>query len=268
MESLNPFDAINLNGFGTFRGVTLAPPTELVRALLPSGLALAEQTVTQAGTHPVIMSFNKLSDARMSVPTLLPTLNYREYTIGIPYTFVTHGNATGDGLGPFYYMPRLLLNSMLAVIGGIGFWGFLKQSATFERRATEQSISSGDGRKLTSLSWVERGEHKPVDAYPFAPVQAMLDQPLVSQLANGLGPFVVSEFDRQWTRATVRPIETTLAVQDDFVAGCKEIARCTCSEGCDAGHSLGIDTGALGSYELRAPWRLGMPYVPIARAWR
>lgn len=269
MQSLNPFDAINLNGFGTFRGVTLAPPIELVRALMPPGLSLGDQTVTPFGTHPVIVSFNKLSDARMSVPSLLPTLNYREYTVGIPYSFVSYGKAARDGLGPFYYMPRLLLDSMLAVIGGLGFWGFLKEAATFRRSGLQQSIWSSDGTELTSLSWTAGGEHRPITAFPFDEVRRMLDQPLVSQVPLELGPYVVSEFQRQWDRATVRPIETILTVQDDsFLRGCAGISKRTCFEGCEAGHSLGIDASPLGSYELRVPWRLGIPYVPFARAWR
>lgn len=268
MESLNPFDAINLNGFGTFRGVTLAPPIALVQALMPAGLSLGEQHVTPAGTHPVIISFNKLRDARMSIPSLLPTLNYREYTVGIPYSFVSYGRAARDGLGPFYYMPRLLLDSMLAVIGGVGFWGFLKEPAVFKRSGLQQSICGNDGRELTSLSWTERGEHRPaLGCEHFDVVRQMLDQPLVSQMPLEIGPFVVSEFQRQWERATLRPIETTLAVEDDrFLRGCAEIAQCTCFT--QSGYSMGIDASPMGSYELRAPWRLGMPYLPIARAWR
>lgn len=263
MESLNPFDAINLNGFGTFRGVTLAPPVAQVQALMPKGLALGEHRVTPAGTHPVIISFNKLSDARMSVPSLLPTLNYREYTVGIPYSFVSYGRPASDGLGPFYYMPRLLLDSMLAVIGGVGFWGFRKEPATFKRGGMEQSILGSDGTELTSLAWTDRGEHRPVSSYEhFAEVRKMLDHPLVSQMPLGMGPFVVSDFMRQWDRATVRPIETTMTVKNDrFLPGCAAIVK-------TAEHSLGINVSAMGSYELRAPWRLGMPYVPVARAWR
>ena len=31
------------------------------------------------------------------------------------------------------------------------------------------------------------------------------------------------------------------------------------------GTTAGIDRSVLGSYELHAPWSLGMPYPPIAR---
>ena len=43
MTPANPFTAINVNGTGTMRGVTLALPAAKVRAMLPAGLELGAQ---------------------------------------------------------------------------------------------------------------------------------------------------------------------------------------------------------------------------------
>lgn len=266
MNTINPFNAVNLGGEGVFRGVTLAVPKERVEALLPPGLALGEQTVTPAGTHPVIASFNDLTNARMSVPSLMPTLNYNEYTLGIPYSYITRSGLNRNSPGPYYYMPRLFLDSMLAVIGGVGFWGFRKVPATFNVDDSSFAIRSQGGQALTSLSWKPVAAFKPVSSYPnFEPIRRMLDQRLISQLPPLGGPvFVVSDFDRRWEAATVRPLETSIAIDQDFVPDCTSFATATVGRGTT---SPGIDTSVLGSYELVTPWRLSFPYLPIMREW-
>jgi hypothetical protein len=265
MNTINPFSAINLGGDGVFRGVTLAVPKERVQALLPSGLVLGEQTVTPAGTHPVIASFNDLSHARMSVPSLMPTLNYNEYTLGIPYSYIARSGLNRNSPGPYYYMPKLFLDSMLAVIGGVSFWGFRKVPASFNVDGERFAITDS-GQALTSLSWTSAGALKPVSSYPnFEPIRSMLDQRLISQLPPLGGPiFVVSDFDRRWEAATLRPLETTLAIDSDFVPDCTSFAQYTVGRGTT---SPGIDKSVLGSYELVTPWRLSFPYLPIMREW-
>jgi hypothetical protein len=266
MNTLNPFSAINLSGDGVFRGVTLAVPKARVEALLPPGLALGPQNVTATGMHPVIASFNDLSRAQMSVPSLLPVLNYNEYTLGIPYTFVARGGLNRNSPGPYYYMPKLFLNSTLAVLGGVAFWGFRKDPAFFHVEDDRFVIRTQSEQTLTSLSWKPSGAFATIDEYPnFEPVRRMLDQPLISQVPPLGGPiYVVSDFDKRWDVATLRPLQTTLTIDEDFVPDCRSFATCTIGNGTT---SPGIDRSPLGSYELVAPWRLSMPYLPIMRAW-
>lgn len=266
MNTLNPFSAINLSGDGVFRGVTLSVPTALVTKLLPPGLALGAQGVTKPETHPVIVSYNELTRAQMSVPSLLPILNYYEYTLGIPYTFIARGGLNHNSPGPYYFMPKLFLNSTLAVIGGVAFWGFHKTPARFNVGDEHFNILTGQGEQLTSLEWEPSGDFMPIAGYPnFEPIREMLDQPLVSQVPPTSGPiFVVSDFDKRWDAARLRPLRTTLTIDEDFVHGCKSFAQCTAGP---ATTSPGIDRNVLGSYELIAPWRLSMPYLPIMRAW-
>src|SRR4051812_44491898 len=118
----NPFNVVNLHGQGTMRGVTLSLPTYAVRNLLPAGLELGPQNVTPAGTHPVVMFYQDLFRGQMSIPTLLPSLTYFEHTVGIPYSYMSRDSITPGHPGPYYFMPRLLLNNILATIGGVFFW--------------------------------------------------------------------------------------------------------------------------------------------------
>ena len=271
-----PFNLVNLHGEGCFRSVTLALPTAQVLRLLPAGLVLGPQSVTPAGTHPVILSFNALYRAEMSVPTLLPSLTYHEFTFGVPFSWLPVGRlgralgaltgrrdaaAASPLHGPYYYMPRLYLDSVLATLGGLLFWGYAKKLARFAVGADRFAIQAEDGAPQVSLSFTAQGEPQPVAHFPhFAPVQAMLAQPLVSQLPAALGPiFVVADFDKRWDQATLRPLATQVQVQAEFVPGFGPGSYPA------AGVSEGIDAAALGSYELNAAWTLGMPHAPVFR---
>lgn len=254
MSTINPFNVVNLHGTGCFRSVTLALPIEQVARFLPAQLELGAQSVTPPGTHPVILSFNALLRAEMSIPSLLPSLSYNEFTFGVPYTMARRGK-----VGPFYYMPQLFLDSVLATLGGILYWGYAKRLARFKNAANRVAIDAEDGSALISLDFNPAGEAKPVTDYPhFAPIQAMLNQPLVSQMPVALGPVsVVADFDKHWPSATLRPLHTAVTVQQAFVQGFGR-GRFPAT-----GLSEGIDAMVMGSYELQAPWRLGMAHVPL-----
>ena len=267
-----PFNLVNLHGQGTFRSVTLALPTAQVLRFLPAGLVLGPQDVTPPGTHPVILSFNALYRAEMSVPTLLPSLTYHEFTFGVPFSHLPAGplaralgSLTGQRdaapRGPYYYMPRLFLDSVLATLGGVVFWGYAKKLARFTVGADRFAIQGEDGRPQVSLGFAAVGQPQPVAALPhFAAVQAMLDQPLLSQLPAALGPiFVVADFDKQWDTATLRPLHTSVRAEAEFVPGFGPGSHPA------SGVAEGIDASVLGSYELNAAWLLGMPHAPVLR---
>jgi hypothetical protein len=86
----------------------------------------------------------------------------------------------------------------------------------------------------------------------------MIDQPLISLAPATIGPFfTVADFDKNWDVATVRPLKTTVDVDVEFLSGypAGRYPR--------AGWSMGIDESVLGSFELRAPFRLSLPYPPL-----
>lgn len=258
MNTINPFNIINLHGQGCFRSITLALPVKQVRRFLPAQLELGAQTITPPGTHPVILSFNALSHAELSMPSLLPSLSYPEFAFGVPYTYTRPGMIR-QAHGPFYYMPKLFVDNVLAAMGGVLYWGYPKQMARFRAGPGHMAFDAEDGSPLISLAFEPVGEPQPIRAYPhFASVRQMLDQPLVSQMPVTVGPLSVkASFDKYWPTATLRPLRTTVTVHREFVQGFGQ-ARYP-----GDGTSDSIDTTVLGSYELNALWRLGLVHVPV-----
>jgi hypothetical protein len=257
----NAFAAIHLHGEGTMRGVTLALPTDQVRNLLPAGMELGNQDVSPRGTHPVILFFHDMFRAQMSIPTLLPNMTYREHSVGVPFTYISCGSITPGVPGPYYFMPRLYLDNFWATLGGLCIWGFAKEMATVTVTGDSYTVNALGGQRVTSLQWKKskNTEHKPIAEYAnFEPVRQMLNQPILSMVPLARGPFfILSDFDKQWNVATVRPMETVLEVDVEYVPG-YPAGRYPA-----AGWSAGIDRSVLGSYELLAPWRLSMPYPPL-----
>jgi hypothetical protein len=260
MTNANPLAAINLNGNGTMRGVTLALPTDRVRDFLPAGMDLGKQQVTPAGTHPVILFFHDMFRAQMSIPTLLPNMTYHEHSVGVPFTYISSGSITPGNPGPYYFMPKLYLDNFWATIGGLAFWGFPKEMASVTVTAESYTVNSFSGQRLTSLTWKKpKGELRPIqEVANFEPVRQMLSQPIISMLPLAMGPFfILSNFDKDWTTASVRPLETSVEVDVEYVPGYGG-GRYPAS-----GWSRGIDSSVIGSYELRALWRLSLPYPPL-----
>src|ERR1700739_2281091 len=128
----NPFAAVNLNGDGTMRGATLALPADVVRNLIPAGLELGPQDVTRAGTHPVIVFFHDMFRAISSVPTIYPSLTYYEQGLAVPFFYLSGQSITPGYPGPYYFVRGLLLDNMIAILGGVIGWGLPKQPASIE----------------------------------------------------------------------------------------------------------------------------------------
>jgi hypothetical protein len=252
MKSLALYDRINLVGEGLTRGVTIPLPTEQVRNLLPLGLALGEQDLTPPGTHPVIFFFQVMFRAHMTIPTVLPPMTYNEHILGIPFSYVTRRLSSSLRSGPFFFMPRLHLDSFLATIGGVLWWGYSKQMANITVTERRFVVSTSGGDPLIALDFDPTGDYRPVDHYQnFKPIGRIMRQPMVSQLPVGAGPwFACSNFERGLSVGELRPLSTSVHITREFVHGLP----------CGSFRAEGIDRSPLGSYELRAPWRQGLIY--------
>lgn len=257
---LNPYNYVSLNGQGTMRGVTVEVPTEQAQRLLPHGLELGVQDITRPGYHPLILFFHDMFKAHMSIPSPLPSLTYHEHSLGVPFCYVRSGATSTGGSGPFYFMPTLHLDSFLATLGGVLYWGFAKQMASFTVVQDRYTVVSSRGNTVTSLQFRPCGEYQPLSAYPaFEPIRQVLNQPIVSLLPLAMGPFFIcSNFDKEWSAATIRPLETVMNIDEAYAPGLEPGAYPR------EGFSPGIDKSVLGSYELLSPWRLSMPYPPYA----
>jgi hypothetical protein len=244
-------------GNGVTRCVVLALPSRKVRALLPDGLELLEQNVTPPGTHPLIFLFHGFSECQFSFPTLLRSMNFHEQTAGIPFTRVRHSEGPYAGPGPYYFMPKLYLDDILVMLGGIFWWGFSKELASVDSGANRYAVTSLTGHFLASLNWRVDGDvaSRPVaEDAEFESTRAMMSQRLISMYPPGVRPvYCLSDFDRRWHLAKVRPIDCVLEVASDYMRGFA------------GGH---FETSALRvpdefivcSFELSAPWWLSPPY--------
>lgn len=251
-----PFSWVNLVGDCISRNVTLCWPKEQVRALLPVGLELGEQSLTPPNTHPVCMFFNDALRVHLTIPNLLPNMTYHEHVLGIPYVYTNKAAPLSNHYGPYFFMPRLLLNDYWAWLGGRLLWGYQKVLAKASVTANNYQMMNEKGQPLVSLDFRADGEYQDVWSMPnFEPVRQMLDQVMLSQLPLGTGPLsVVTRFDKQWSVAKIRPISTVVRVEQAYYPGMP------CGRFPAEGRMVGLNQTPLGSYEILSPWRLTIPY--------
>jgi Acetoacetate decarboxylase (ADC) len=255
MTSPNPFPGITVNGDSIRRGITLAPPNDFVRSLLPPGLELGDQTVTEPGTHPVLLFFNDMFRVQFSIPSLTPNMTYHEYHVGIPFTYLTTGSGISAASGPYYFMPKLCLDAFLPIFGGVVFWGFAKELASITVAPGSYTVTGVTGERAASLTWRTPivSPYRPLGDFPnFVIVQQMLSQTIVSRLPAAVGPcFVLSNFVVDWDLAGLRPMNTSV-----------EAAGIPVVESPLIRWSPGIDESVRGSYDLRSTWRISLPWSP------
>jgi hypothetical protein len=261
---MNPFDpanVVNLSGTGTMRGVTLALPTRTVRDLVPNGLELGSQSITPPGTHPVMLGFHDIFRLHLSIPSLLPNMTYHEHSVGIPFCYTANSPLWGGSAGPYFYMPTLRLDNVLATMGGVFFWGLPKQLARIDASSGWYRVLGEDGRPLVTISWEDTGdEFRPIDEFAnFPPIQQALEQPLIGMAPCSIGPwFVVADFPKRWEITTIRPISTVTDVHSSYVVGFSS------GRYPENGSSAGIDSSVLGSFEMRTEFLMSAPYPPFA----
>jgi hypothetical protein len=238
------------------RYTTLTLPSEVVCNLLPNGLRPGPQEMTPRGTHPVLMGFHDMFRLHTSVPSLLPSMTYHEHSVGVPYCYLTDGPITPRTPGPYFFMPMVFLDHLLATLGGLMFWGYVKQMATISHANSRYSVAKLDGEPVVSLSYDIAGDAKPLADCPLFELQRQaLSQTVISQVPLGVGPFfVLARFPKHWGTATLTPLMTVTEVFTDYVIGLSS------GRYPPRGRSEGIDASVAGAYELRTSWTLSAPY--------
>jgi hypothetical protein len=264
MQTLSLFNAVQLVGSGVFRCHTMAWPREVVERLLPWGMELADNPLTDRDHHPVSLFFQDMIRAHMTVPNALPNLTYHEQIVGIPFVKVTKGYGNAGPLGPFFYMPNLWLDSFWATLGGRLYWGFNKQVGTMSVRDGHWAVldPQDPSKELIALDYeVVEEDYKPLAAHPHFQTYAraitgIMSQPLVSMLPGGypLMP-ICSNFDKRWSRAVVRPLRTRVSIHRSFLTGLP-----TGTFPGLEGWQDSIAELPWGGFEALAQWRLTVPY--------
>ena len=255
--------AVGFIGEGITRLVPLALPSAKVRAWLPDGLELGKQNFTPPGTHPVIFLFQEFSHCQFSFPTWLRSMNYHEQSMGVPFTHIHTGHGVAGILGSYYFMPRMCLDDLWVLVGSAG-WGFNKELARVNTTASRYTVTSLAGRRLASLAWTGENNHRAVRGYTeFEPIRQILSQRLVTAFpAPGRPFFALTDFNRRWEMAKVRPLRTVLEL-DPWYMPPSYMPTSNAVRYPASGWSAGIESSALGSYELLAPWWLSFPYPPV-----
>lgn len=258
MNLFDPFNVVRLSGLGVMRNVTIALPLDLVRAMLPVGLELGSQTMTDAEHHPVILGFHDMIDEKLSIPSLMPRLSYREHSFGIPYCYVTSGEITPATPGPYFYMPRLLVDDRLAALGGTMFWGFNKDLSVISSDQTHFTCTDAHNARSVSLNYELTGTAQAIEQYPeFAEQREAISQPLISMMPIRIGTtFVVAAFAKRWDVATLAPMRASVDIATEYVRGMSP-GRYPASDEFPT-----IEASVLGGYELRAPFQVSSPRRP------
>jgi len=211
----------------------------------------------------VVFLFHWFFHCQYSFPTLLQPMNFHEQTAGVPFTYIRAGHCVREQLGPYYFMPKLYLDDWWVWGNGRFLWGFDKEMAAVDLTESRYNVRSPGGRPLASLEWSGgEAEFRPaVSGYrEFEPIRQILSQPLVTCFPAAAGPlFALTDFDRRWHLGMVRPLRTVLQVKPAYMPGF-DGGRYV------AGDPGGIETCAMGSYELSAPWWLSLPYPPAQAA--
>lgn len=256
MNPLDPYNMFYLSGTGTMRYMTIALPTEVVRRMLPNGLELGPQDLTPEGTHPIMMGFHDMFRLHTSIPSLLPSMTYHEHSVGIPYCYINQGQWGPSSRGPYFFMPSLLLDHVLATVGGVLFWGFAKHYCHITNVDGHFRISRRGGPPVLTFDYENAGEAEPIAKVPeFETQRQALAQTVVSTFPAGMGPyFILSEFPKQWEVATIRPLTAVTEIYSDYVIGFAP------GRYPEKDRSPGIASSVMGAYELSAPWRLTAPY--------
>nr|ANI24095.1 hypothetical protein [Polyangium spumosum] len=279
----SPYRSMNVVGKLSSCYVTLVMPRDEVAWMLPEGLALGPQDHTPPGTHPVVLAFSHRYDVHVTLPRLLlPGTTYKEQAIGVPFVHAKRDLCGGRARGPFLYLPRLFASQILPVIGGWLFWGLAKQLGRIremsfgpdkgangagaeaprsEKNPHETRHETGtyrvfppgdDAESIVSLSYEVTGDFQPITQVPnHEVILDVLRQPLICCQPVARGPlFSCADHENDWERAQARPLHTTTRIEDAFVPGLVVGTY----------RSRGLDMSPLGSFQLRAPFKLSLPH--------
>src|SRR4051794_24746566 len=107
-------------------------------------------------------------------------------------------------------MPKLYLDDLFAVVGGITFWGFAKEMAAFRMIRNSYAVSRPTGHPLASFKW-EAGQQsrRVLDVLELSLIFGGADPAACFDGPVSLGPFfVISKVRRDFERAGMpQPLE-------------------------------------------------------------
>jgi hypothetical protein len=192
-----------------------------LQTLLPDRLTLAEQNYTEPGKHPVLFMFEQThleSDfsrhpSRSILDTLeqdvkhLLKLDYNEFIVMLPFVKFKEGVTVEKNL--FCYLPVLLLDSVLAVLGGRVFWDFNKRLASFDITQREYAVNTiiFSDPILKGNFLIEGEPIKAVENENFKRLMPILELPVVEE---GSGLYSTCIYKINYQDAYITPVSSQI----------------------------------------------------------
>lgn len=200
-------------GMAQTTGASVVVPfaREIVQKLLPKGLVLGKQTITETGDHPVILLFARQRDVR---PNQLPFgMNYSEFICAVPW--VRHADPSLQDLPPLIVPTKLYLDSLPPILLGIYGYGFPKERASMHVDMDNYIIRDAEtDEEIISCSFERAGAKTRAHALPFfAKVRAGYEMAMVTR--NRIGQWQYSVYDFSLGQAELEPLNMQIRISSD-----------------------------------------------------
>jgi hypothetical protein len=228
---------------GSVDAVAVILPFEMadVQAMIPNGLRLVRSPRTPVSDHPVGFLFCQHWGVRPALAPPIGGLKYHEIAVAIPYvgqidSYVEEENTV---------LPVLLLDNLLATIGGRALFGFEKRLASISV-GRERYVAS---RFLSDTPWITletrpAGPQAPAASFPKLNLaREIFEQPV---LVHHLGHWRQMRMDFGLGSAAVTPLTGTLKIHTPFIAGLQPREH--------ALHS--IQVSSFGAFAFSSKWEL------------
>jgi hypothetical protein len=190
----------------------------VAQACLLPNVELTPPAGTPAGKHPVLYCFGQQIGVRPRY-SFAPGDDYDETTIGLPFVGLRHSDGTLSG--PYFQMTALRLDDALAVEIGVAI-GFPKELAIIDVTDTTYAIQMNPfASDVMSGTFGITGDQFGPDFPNFQTIEQMLlQQPVISQTAEGL--YLVTSFRFDTQHAVMFPADAAFTAADSSIAGLPE----------------------------------------------
>lgn len=213
--------------------------------MLPGELELAPQTTTPDGTHPVFFIFGRHTHVHSHL-SRWPEMNYLEFVLGVPC--VQWKSSKTKYRGPYFFMPRLFLDSIPPILLG-WLYGLAKKLSRVHMGDGDYKVDSLiRNERIVSGQFKAYGQPGSPSRFPFfKTVAELLQQPFVGQ--TPLGFYRCSRFDWNFEQASVQPLEAEMEIAKPFRPGLPV----------GPFSAKGIDESPLGAFRIETHWKLSVP---------
>ena len=232
--------------------VVASLPAAEAQALLPDGLELAAQALSDAGTAPVLLMLAHHRQARLNILPL--GLRFRELLVLVPATRPT-GRERPALPGPYAYVARRYLDSAAMLALGRGLYGDAGQLGRFTAGpGNTAQVRTLGGAALLSVTATATGGRLRADRDRHAgEIDWLLARPLLARTPRGF--WRVSRFHYGLEHAIVQGMDVSLAA----------FAALGLSHGGAERRLVSGEPGVIGAFRLWAETTRSNPLLGLRR---